>query len=115
KRASRAVALLQAIASGSLKQSDLDASQVNQLLNSKDDDVRMLARKILSAPATQRSSVVEALRPALSLKGDAAKGKLVYEQRCISCHRAAGEGNAVGPDLVSVRNAGKEKLLLNIL
>jgi putative heme-binding domain-containing protein len=109
KRSARALALLR-----TLKQSDLDASQVNQLLNSKDDEVRALARKMLSAPAT-RSTVVETFRPALSLKGDASKGKLIYEQRCISCHRAAGEGNAVGPDLITVKNAGAEKLLLNIL
>ena len=115
RRPQRSIELLDAIQAGSIKQSDLDASQVNQLLNSKNDDVRALAQKLLSAPATQRSTVVESFRPALSLKGDAAKGKLIYEQRCISCHRAGGEGNLVGPDLVTVKNTGAEKLLLNIL
>lgn len=33
----------------------------------------------------------------------------------MSCHRLGGEGFVLGPDLVSVRNAGKEKLLISIL
>jgi putative heme-binding domain-containing protein len=53
--------------------------------------------------------------PAVSLKGDPAHGKKIYEERCISCHRLGGEGYALGPDLVTVKNSGKEKLLVNIL
>jgi putative heme-binding domain-containing protein len=116
RRPQRAIALLNAIGAKRIRQSDLDAAQINQLLNYRADDaVRTLARSVLKAPSTQRTEVVEAFRPALSLTGDAVKGKLLYEQRCISCHRGAGEGHSVGPDLVSVRNSGKEKLLLNIL
>jgi putative membrane-bound dehydrogenase-like protein len=116
KRPERAIALLNAIHDRKLRQSDLDASQVNQLLAYRADAaVRTLARSTLKAPTTNRADVVEAMRPALSLAGDAAKGKLLCEQRCLSCHRATGEGNAVGPDLVTVKNAGREKLLFNIL
>ena len=52
---------------------------------------------------------------ALNLKGDRAHGKKVYEERCISCHRLGGEGYALGPDLVTVKNTGKEKIMVNIL
>ena len=53
--------------------------------------------------------------PALDLKGDFAHGKKIYEERCVSCHRLGGEGYALGPDLVTVKNTGKEKILVNIL
>jgi len=53
--------------------------------------------------------------PALNVKGDAARGKKIYQERCISCHRLGGEGYALGPDLVTVKNTGKEKMLVNIL
>ena len=53
--------------------------------------------------------------PALQLKGEAAHGKQLYEQRCSSCHRLGGEGHALGPDLVTVQATGKEKMLGNIL
>jgi putative heme-binding domain-containing protein len=115
KRPERATVLLKAIEAHALKQADLDAGQVNQLLGNRDPSVRALARSLLKAPTTNRSDVVESFRPALPLSGDSQRGKVLYEQRCISCHRAASQGSLVGPDFVSVRNAGREKLLLNIL
>jgi putative heme-binding domain-containing protein len=53
--------------------------------------------------------------PALSLKGEPAHGKKIYEERCISCHRLGHEGYVLGPDLITVKNTGKEKLLVNIV
>ena len=52
---------------------------------------------------------------ALQLKGNPEAGKAIYQQRCASCHRAGKEGSAVGPDLVTIKNTGREKLLINIL
>ena len=49
------------------------------------------------------------------MTGDVTRGHAVYVQRCISCHRASGEGSAVGPDFTTVRNSGKEKLMFSIL
>ena len=41
--------------------------------------------------------------------------KTIYLERCASCHRSGNEGFQVGPDVVSVKNSGKEKLLISIL
>jgi putative heme-binding domain-containing protein len=76
--------------------------------------VKKLAKEVLAAAAS-RDSIVESFRSATSLPGDAARGKQLYQKLCISCHRADGEGNALGPDFVTVRNGGREKLLLSIL
>ena len=49
------------------------------------------------------------------MTGSAEKGRAIYVERCASCHRLYGQGTPVGPDLESVRTAGKETTLINIL
>jgi putative heme-binding domain-containing protein len=49
------------------------------------------------------------------LKGDAAKGKVLFKETCASCHKLEGVGEAVGPDLAAIKNRGLESVLTNIL
>ncbi len=56
-----------------------------------------------------------AYQKALELKGDAAKGKLVFKNVCSACHRLEGVGEAVGADLMAIRDQGAETVMLNIL
>lgn len=107
--------LLKSIQEKSVSQSDLSVSQVAMLLNHRNPDIKAVAQKVLVAPAAQREAAIEAMKPALSLKGDLERGHAIYAARCVSCHRAGNEGHAVGPDLVTVRNGGPEKILTNIL
>ena len=44
-----------------------------------------------------------------------ASGRNIFQARCATCHKIGTEGHALGPDLATVRNGGKEKLLTNIL
>lgn len=115
KRPARATALLTAVKEKRVPVESIPAQQVTFLQAHQDAAVRKLARAVLTTPAAKREAVVEQYRAALSLGGDRSKGRIVYEQRCVSCHRVEGEGSAVGPDLVTVKNSGKEKLLLSIL
>jgi putative membrane-bound dehydrogenase-like protein len=115
-RPDRATVLLKAVEAGAIRTSVLNTSQEKFLRNHRDKRVRDLAAKALGAePASSRQQIIDAFTPALSLKGDATHGKKIYEERCFSCHRLGGEGHALGPDLVTVKNAGREKLLVNIL
>ena len=115
-RADRVTALLGAIESGAIRATVLTTSQEKFLRNHRDPKVREMAARVLSSkPASTRQQVIDALMPAANLKGDPAHGKKIYEERCISCHRLGGEGFALGPDLVTVKNTGREKLLVNIL
>ena len=115
-RPNRATALLHAIEAGAIRPSVLDTAQTQFLRNHRDRGVRQLAVQALAAkPASTRQQVIDAFMPALDLKGDPAHGKKIYEERCISCHRLGGEGNALGPDLVTVKTTGKEKILVNII
>jgi putative heme-binding domain-containing protein len=115
KRPARAAALVRAIDGGTVPASDLNATQKRFLLAHVDDDVKPIAAKLLAGPTTQRATVVESFRPALSMTGDASRGHAIYQKLCVSCHKLGSEGFALGPDLTTVLNAGREKLLQNIL
>jgi putative membrane-bound dehydrogenase-like protein len=115
KRPARALALLAAVKSGTIPAGDLDPAQTDFLRKHADNAVKALAMQVLPEPTAARDQVVQAFRSALALPGDASRGRTIYQQRCISCHRANGEGFSLGPDLTTVRNAGREKLLVNIL
>jgi len=110
----RAIVMLQAIESGAARPSDITSAQANFLRNHSDPKVRELARKCLPVLGA-RQKVIDDYMPALALTGDAARGRAIFQQRCSSCHRLGSDGFAVGPDLTTVRNAGKEKMLVNIL
>ncbi len=114
-RPERAGALLAALEGGAIKPTELGSTQIKQLLNHRDAAVRAKATTLLGNSIASRESVVKNFMPALQLRGDAAKGKALYTERCVSCHRAGTDGFALGPDLVTVKNTGAEKLLVNIL
>jgi putative membrane-bound dehydrogenase-like protein len=115
-RPERATALLQAIEAGTIRASALDSTQIKLLNTYRNQEVRELAAKVLTAqPAGSQQQIVSSFAPALSLAGDAAAGRKIYAERCLSCHRSSGEGFSLGPDFVTVKTTGKEKLLANII
>ncbi len=115
-RPERALALLDAIESGFVKRDQLNSTQIESLQKHKDK--RVVARALMVLPPEKkvsRDEIIAQFSTALGLKGDAAKGRAIYIERCISCHRTEGQGFQLGPDLVTVKTAGREKLLTNIL
>jgi putative membrane-bound dehydrogenase-like protein len=115
KRPDRATALLDAVQSGAIDAREIPSAQASVLRRHSDPHVRDLAMKLLAAHASNKDELIRAFQPALELRGDAARGHLVYQQRCISCHKLGAEGFAVGPDLTTIRNDGKAKALVNVL
>lgn len=115
-RADRAQLLLAAIGEGRVRISDLSATDVQKLRSHREVKIKNLALEVLgSPPSANRQSVVDSFLPAMRLKGDAAKGRLVYQRLCVSCHKIGDEGHALGPDLVTMKSMGREKILVNIL
>lgn len=115
KRPARARLLLDALEAGKLRKSDLSGSQVSALRQSSDKSIKARAAAIFDTTATKRDELIRKFSAAVDLPGDAKKGRELYLARCASCHRLAGEGNALGPDLESVRTTGREKLLTSVL
>jgi putative heme-binding domain-containing protein len=95
-----------------------------------DDLVRIIRTGIPNTPmpgspmtVEQAQKIVAYLRSAATAKrasvvtGDAARGRAAFAQTCTTCHRVAGGGSRVGPDLTDVgsrRNAVElERALLD--
>jgi putative membrane-bound dehydrogenase-like protein len=115
-REDRTIALLEAIQSGTIKPTELGASQVQSLALHKTPKIAALAKTALaSVIPPSRGQVVAKFQPALTLRGDAARGKTHYAGRCLVCHRAGTEGMELGPDLITVKTKGRDALLTAIL
>jgi putative membrane-bound dehydrogenase-like protein len=116
KRTDRIPALLAALEQGTVNPAELSAAQQAQLKSHRDAAIRERAEKTLGrAPLAARQSVVEKFQPALHLDGSAANGQKLFVARCATCHQLGHEGHTLGPDLATVKNAGKDKLLTSIL
>jgi putative heme-binding domain-containing protein len=108
--------LLAALEKGLVNTGDLSVAQQAQLRSHHDAAIRGQAAKVLGrAPTASRQSVVDAFQAAPTLTGAPANGRKIYQARCATCHKLGAEGHALGPDLATVKNAGREKLLSNIL
>jgi putative heme-binding domain-containing protein len=116
RQTDRILFLLREVEKGRIKPGDLDTTRSKQLVNHKNPDIRDLARKLLqqNLPA-DRKEVLERYRAALSLKGDPQRGRVVFEKNCATCHRVAGVGVDVGPDVSDTRGKTLEALLTDVL
>ena len=115
-RPERVNLLLSAVESGGILRSELSTAQIQVLCSHPDMNLRRRATELFTRASTgQKQDNINRFLPALQMEGNATHGRSLYLERCASCHRLGGQGNALGPDLVSVKSGGKEKLLLNIL
>jgi len=95
---------------------DLGASQVESLARHKNAALQARARQVLaSVIPPSRAEVAAKFQPAIALKGDAARGRTQYQGRCLVCHKAAGDGLELGPDLITTKTRGRDSLLEAIL
>jgi putative membrane-bound dehydrogenase-like protein len=108
--------LLDAVGTKKIPASAFDAAQIQTLLKLKDPKLAAEARKVLAdVLPPSRESVAAKFAACVDLPGDAARGQAVYQRACVICHRAAGQGAEVGPDLITVKNKGRPALLTAIL
>jgi len=108
--------LLQSVAEGKIKKSELGWPVTVILMRDIPDSLKEYARTLLSGKEENRNPVIHDYEASLSLKGDADKGKRVYETNCLICHQVRGKvGVAFGPDLGTVQNWMPENILINIL
>ncbi|MBI3879555.1 MAG: HEAT repeat domain-containing protein [Verrucomicrobia bacterium] len=112
----RVLPLLQAIERGEIPANQIPFAKRATLLRSTDAKVKELATKLFSDSAPgSRKEIVAKYQPALSMKGDAARGKKIFEATCATCHRAGDIGKDVGPNLATIRAWNPDQVLINIL
>ena len=115
-RSERAVALLQAIGAKRIAAGELAASDTQALFKHKDKPVAALADKVLAElKPPSRESVLAKFKSASEIKGDVARGREIYAQRCVACHRAEDKGTQLGPDLITVKTKGRDGILTAIV
>ena len=108
--------LFDEIATRRIAISELDPAQVRALTTHPDTALRERANMLLAAalPADRRQ-VLETYRPALELKADAGRGKIIFEKNCSTCHKIGTLGVDVGPDIADSRTKTPAQLLNDIL
>lgn len=107
--------LLSLIEEDKFPRGDVDANHRAALLASKDASIKSRAEAQFAKIDPSRQAVVDAYRPALALKGDAAAGRAVFERVCAVCHKVGDLGVTVGPDLAALQDRSPEALLIAIL
>ena len=110
------IELLKAIQENKVSAHDLSAAQVQAILKSKNSEIVKISRQALASVLPQsRAEALAKYAGSIPARGEALSGKALFMQRCQACHRAAGSGIEVGPDLVTVKTKGREALLTAIL
>jgi putative membrane-bound dehydrogenase-like protein len=111
-----ALRVLQALEKREIDPSEVDAIAKQRLLTHKTMAVRQAAtRDFANTIAPDRQKVIDAFRPAQSLKGDAKKGAEIFTKTCAACHKLGNVGNEVGPDLAALGGRSPEYLAVAIL
>jgi putative membrane-bound dehydrogenase-like protein len=112
---SRVRLLVAALKSGDVQPWTLNFSQRRRLIMNTDPAIRAEARPMLEPSSSDREKVVKRYEAAFDRTADAARGREVFKSICVKCHRFAGLGVQVGPDLATVQNQPKQALLEDIL
>jgi len=114
--ADRTKMLLDAIESGRVKTSEIDLTQAKRLTTYRDVSIRDRAQKLFAAamPADRTKALAD-YQPVLAMKGDAQHGQVIFEKNCAVCHRIAGIGVNVAPDISDSRTKKPEQILADIL
>jgi putative membrane-bound dehydrogenase-like protein len=116
RRKGWALALLKYLQAENVPITTLDPGHIARLENYPDRGAQKLARALRAEHiSSDRQQVFDDYRAVALAGGDAAKGKAVFEKNCATCHKLAGTGNEIGPNLASMISRGAESALFNIL
>ena len=118
RRAEWAMVLLDAVQATTIPRTDIPPEYWSQLRKHPSRRVAGFANRLAAADAgisADRAAVVERLLPLARQKGDAARGKLIFEAACAICHKFNGQGGVVGPELTGIASRDRADILLEIL
>jgi putative membrane-bound dehydrogenase-like protein len=104
-----------------LEKGDIPISQVSiphrsRLAALRDEKLAERAKKVLaSVTLGPRKETIDRYQESFNLKGDAARGQLVYRRECMNCHKLRGDGHDVGPSLETVQHRSPQEILIHVL
>jgi len=95
---------------------NLDLERRRVLLFSRVEDIKQRAEALFNdAGVVTRKDALARVKPALQLTGDPKKGKEIFTNTCIKCHRMESEGIDLGPNLTEIFRKSPETLLHDIV
>src|SRR5207247_2262720 len=90
-------AFLGAVAGEEVPLSDVEPARIKLLESHGDPEVRKAAQSIAGKlKLGKRQDVLAAYQPSLTLAGDVAKGKALFQKICANCHRLENVGFEIG-------------------
>jgi putative membrane-bound dehydrogenase-like protein len=107
--------LLDEIENRNLATADLNAGIRQLLITHPDNKIQARAKVLMPTANVDRLRAVQKYQAALELKTDKERGKVVFKNVCIACHRLEGEGFEIGPNLAALTDRNPESLLSGIL
>jgi putative membrane-bound dehydrogenase-like protein len=108
--------LLAALENKTIPASAINWPRMVSLMQNDDINLRNRARKFFTSSIENRNSVYKKFEPALSMNGRSEKGLQIFQQVCSACHEVSKQyGNAVGPDLGTIRNRDARFIMADIL
>lgn len=116
-----ALALLDAVAAGTVARRDLNATIARQLLALGDPQVKSRLEAVWGSvrpTSSVKASLMTKYKDVLSSDEPAAdpgRGRLVFNRTCLQCHRLFDSGGDVGPDLTGSDRANRDYILENVL
>ncbi|HEY1173642.1 MAG TPA: PVC-type heme-binding CxxCH protein [Verrucomicrobiae bacterium] len=106
---------LDGVQAGKIPMAQITPAQRQQLLNFPALEVKHRAEQLFKPTNQDRQALVKKYLAADRLVGRGDKGKQLFEQNCAACHRLAGLGQEIGPDLGMVGGKATDALLTSIL
>ncbi|MDA7503959.1 c-type cytochrome, partial [bacterium] len=102
--------------SGSLSLDDLNVATRDQLMNSRNEQIKAKMKQLtMHEKVSSRADVLLAYQPALRLEGNAINGRKLFEKTCSTCHRHQNLGNDFGAKLSALSNKPDDFYLTAIL
>lgn len=83
----------------------------SHIFNNKDIAIRSLAADYFKRAGGKSLS----LDLAMNMPSDAQKGKSIFETHCLTCHKIAGKGADIGPDLTLIKKKFNKKSMLDAI
>lgn len=115
-RKDRTISLINALETEKIKPEWVSRNTRNRLMQNSDQEIGEKAKGLFkNMEGSDREKVVIDYNVAITVKGDPAKGKIVFRNVCSACHSLEGVGVHFGPDLHSVSHQTKINLLTMIL
>lgn len=108
--------LLESVEQGTIQPSDINLAYSQVLMAHPITDLSARAGELLQRQHNiERQMVIDRYLPVVRRGGISSKGKQHFDKTCSQCHRLAGEGHAVGPNLAALADLSPEFLTTHIL